>query len=193
MNVVPRDLMTKIPVSSADFRGAMRHLTGGVSVITAGRGKDITGMTVTSVTSLSVEPPTLLVSINRDASSFPLIRRYGAFGVNILNADQLEVAERFAGKGGLKGADRFAGSQWVTSVSGVPLLVGALSAVDCEVEEIVERHSHGIVIGRVRDIRSSPRAAALAYWHGQYVAVDQDEDAVRLADVSVPTRSRRGA
>ncbi|WP_234680379.1 flavin reductase family protein [Bradyrhizobium monzae] len=192
MNVVPRDLMTEIPVSSADFRGAMRHLTGGVSIITAGRGKDITGMTVTSVTSLSVDPPTLIVSINRDASSFPLIRRYGAFGVNILAADQLDVAERFAGKGGLKGADRFAGSTWVTAVSGVPLLVGALSAVDCEVEEIVERHSHGIVIGRVRDIKNTTRTAALAYWHGQYVAVDQDEDAARLADVSVPARSRRG-
>lgn len=192
MNVVPRDLMTEIPVSSADFRGAMRHLTGGVSVITAGRGKDITGMTVTSVTSLSVEPPTLLVSINRDASSFPLIRRHGAFGVNILNADQLDVAERFAGSGGLKGADRFAGARWVTAVSGVPLLAGALSAFDCEVEEILERHSHGIVIGRVRSISSSTRNAALAYWHGQYVAVDQDEDAVRLADVSVPARGRRG-
>ncbi len=192
MNVVPRDLMTDIPVSSADFRGAMRHLTGGVSVITAGRGKDITGMTVTSVTSLSVDPPTLIVSINRDASSFPLIRRHGAFGVNILNADQLDVAERFAGKGGLKGADRFTGAEWVTAVSGVPLLVGALSAVDCEVEEIVERHSHGIVIGRVRHVRNSTRNAALAYWHGQYVAVDQDEDAARLAEVSVPASSRRG-
>ncbi|PPQ19033.1 NADH-FMN oxidoreductase RutF, flavin reductase (DIM6/NTAB) family [Bradyrhizobium shewense] len=192
MNVVPRDLMTEIPVSSADFRGAMRHLTGGVSVITAGRGKDVTGMTVTSVTSLSVEPPTLLVSINRDASSFPLIRRHSAFGVNILNADQLDVAERFAGKGGLKGADRFKGAKWVTAVSGVPLLVGALSAFDCEVEEIVERHSHGIVIGRVRGIRSSTRTAALAYWHGQYVAVDQDEDVARLAEVSVPAHGRRG-
>ena len=192
MNVVPRDIMTEIPVSSADFRGAMRHLTGGVSVITAGRGRDITGMTVTSVSSLSVDPPTLFVSINREASSFPLIRRYGAFGVNMLNADQLDIAERFAGKGGLKGADRFAGAEWVTAVSGVPLLVGALSAVDCEVEEIVERHSHGIVIGRVRDIRNSTRNAALAYWHGQYVAVDQDEDAAKLADVSVPARSRRG-
>lgn len=185
--------MTEIPVSSVDFRSAMRHLTGGVSIITAGRGRDVTGMTVTSVTSLSVEPPTLLVSINRDASSFPLIRRYGAFGVNILNADQLDVAERFAGRGGLKGADRFAGGQWVTGVSGVPLLVGALAAFDCEVEEIVERHSHGIVIGRVRDIKNATRSAALAYWHGRYVAVDQDEDAVRLADVSVPARGLRGA
>ncbi|MBR0792180.1 flavin reductase family protein [Bradyrhizobium manausense] len=192
MNPVPRELMTEIPVSSADFRGAMRHLTGGVSVITAGRGKDVTGMTVTSVTSLSVDPPTLLVSINRDASSFPLIRRYGAFGVNILAADQLDVAERFAGKDGLKGAERFAGAQWVTAVSGVPLLVGALSAVDCEVEDIVERHSHGIVIGRVRSVRNSTRNAALAYWHGQYVAVDHDEDALGLAAISVPVRGLRG-
>jgi flavin reductase (DIM6/NTAB) family NADH-FMN oxidoreductase RutF len=112
--------------------------------------------------------------------------------VNILNADQLDIAERFAGKGGLKGADRFGGAEWITSESGVPLLVGALAALDCEVEEIVERHSHGIVIGRVRDIRASARSAALAYWHGQYVAVDQEEDAVRLAEVSVPARGRRG-
>ena len=189
MNAILRPVPTD--VSSAEFRGAMRHLTGGVSVITAGRGKEITGMTVTSVTSLSVDPPTLLVSINRDASSFPLIQRLGAFGVNILTADQLDIAERFAGKGGLKGADRFAGAEWTAGVSGVPLLAGALAALDCEVEEIVERHSHGIVIGRVRDIRSSSRNAALAYWHGQYVAVDQDEDAVRLAEVSVPARGRR--
>src|SRR3982750_2533560 len=107
MNVVPRDLLTENVVSSADFRGAMRHLTGGVSVITAGRGKDITGMTVTSVSSLSVDPPTLIVSVNRESSSWPLLQRYGVFGVNILSAEQLDVAERFSGKGGLKGADRF--------------------------------------------------------------------------------------
>jgi flavin reductase (DIM6/NTAB) family NADH-FMN oxidoreductase RutF len=183
--IVDRDV-TKGDVSQADFRGAMRHLTGGVSVITAGRGQDISGMTVTSVTSLSVDPPTLIVSVNREASSWPLLKRHGFFGVNILAADQIEVAERFAGKGGLKGAERFAGAQWTTRVSGVPLLLGALSAIDCAVEEAIERHSHVIVIGRVLDIGSSGRTASLAYWQGRYVAVDQDEDAQRLADVSLP-------
>ena len=175
-------------VSAAQFRGAMRHLAGGVSVITVGRGKDITGMTVTSVSSLSVDPPTLIVSINRESSSWPLLKRHGFFGVNILTADQLDIAERFTGKDGLKGADRFAGAEWSTRASGVPLLVGALAAIDCEVEEIVERHSHAIIIGRVLDATVSARSAALAYWHGQYVAIDQDEDAVRLAEVSVPAR-----
>ena len=186
MNSVVRDISIERQVSPGDFRGAMRQLTGGVSVITAGRGKDISGMTVTSVSSLSVEPATLIVSINREASSWPLLKRYGFFGVNILTSDQLDVAERFTGKGGLKGADRFAGAEWTTRASSVPLLVGALAAIDCEVEDIVERHSHAIVIGRVLDLQLSTRTAALAYWQGQYVAIDRDEDAVRLAEVSVP-------
>jgi len=186
MNSVVRTIKADREVSSGEFRGAMRHLTGGVSVITVGQGEDITGMTVTSVSSLSVDPPTLIVSVNREASSWPLLKRHGFFGVNILTSDQLDVAERFSGKDGLKGAARFAGARWFTRASGVPLLVGALAAIDCEVEDVVERHSHAIVIGRVLDMQTSSRGGALAYWQGQYVAIDQDEDAVRLAEVSVP-------
>src|ERR1700732_2364460 len=186
MNSAVRTIKIDREASSGDFRSAMRHLAGGVSVITVGRGKDITGMTVTSVSSLSVEPPTLIVSINRGSSSWPLLKRLGVFGLNILPADQLDIAERFTGKDGLKGADRFAGAEWITRASGVPLLVGALAAIDCEVEETIERHSHAIIIGRVLDIQVSVRSAALAYWHGEYVAIDRDEDAIRLAEVSVP-------
>jgi len=188
MNSIVRSVLIDTEVTSSDFRSAMRQLTGGVSVITAGRGRDISGMTVTSVSSLSVDPPALIVSINREASSWPLVKRYGFFGVNILTSDQIDIAERFTGKGGLKGADRFAGARWTTRASGVPLLVGALAAIDCEVEDIVERHSHAIIIGRVLDVTVSPRTAALAYWQGRYVAIDQDEDAVKLAEVSVPAR-----
>ena len=186
MNAAVRTIKFDRGVSSGDFRGAMRHLTGGVSVVTAGRGQDITGMTVTSVSSLSIDPPTLIVSINRESSSWPLLKRHGVFGVNILTSDQLDVAERFSGKGGLKGADRFIGAQWTTGVSGVPLLEGALAAIACEVEDIVERHTHAIVIGRVLELQVSSRTAALAYWQGQYVAIDQNEDAIKLAEVSLP-------
>jgi len=188
MNSVVRNISIVRELSSGDFRSAMRQLTGGVSVITAGRGRDISGMTVTSVSSLSVDPPALIVSVNRAASSFPLLKRYGFFCVNILTSDQLDIAERFTGKDGLKGAERFTGAEWTTRASGVPLLVGALAAIDCEVEEIVERHSHAIIIGRALDVTVSTRSAALAYWHGQYVAIDRDEDAIRLAEVSVPAR-----
>lgn len=175
-------------VSSDVFRSAMRHLASGVSVITVGKGKDIAGMTVTSVSSLSVDPATLIFSTNRGASSWPLLKRIGFFGVNILTADQIDVAERFSGKGGLKGAERFIGAEWIIGVSGVPLLHGALASIDCEVEDIIERHSHAIVIGRVLELHVSPRTAALAYWQGQYIAIDQNEDAIRLAEVSTPAQ-----
>ena len=188
MNSIVRPMSIYPEVVSGDFRSAMRQLTGGVSVITAGIGWDISGMTVTSVSSLSVDPPALIVSINREASSWPLVRRYGFFGVNILTSDQIDIAERFTGKDGLKGAERFAGARWTTRISGVPLLADALAVIDCEVEDMVERHSHAIVIGRVLDVAVSTRTAALAYWQGQYVAIDQDEDAVKLAEVSLPVR-----
>jgi len=188
MNSIVRSVSIETEVTASDFRNAMRQLTGGVSVVTAGRGRDISGMTVTSVSSLSVDPPALIVSINRESSSWPLVKRYGFFGVNILTSDQLDIAERFTGKGGLKGVDRFAGARWLTRASGVPLLADALAAIDCEVEDVVERHSHAIVIGRALDIAVSGRSAALAYWQGRYVAIDQDEDAAKLAEVSVPAR-----
>ena len=189
MNAVLHDTTTgDHAVSPDEFRAAMRRLTGGVSVITAGRGAEISGMTVSSVSSLSADPPTLIVSVNRSASALALMKSYGFFGVSILTSDQLHIAERFAGKDGLKGADRFATSRWITRISGVPLLADALAAIDCEVEETIERHSHVIVIGRVLDVRVSTRLAALAYWHGQYVAIDHDEDAIRLAEVSLPRR-----
>jgi flavin reductase (DIM6/NTAB) family NADH-FMN oxidoreductase RutF len=179
------------PDATADeFRGAMRHLVGGVSVITSGRGGEIAGMTVTSVSSLSLDPPSLIVSINRASSTWPVLERYGVFGVNILTGDQLDVAERFSGKNGLKGAERFAGSQWTTRGGGAPLLVGAAAAVDCEVEHVIDRHSHAIVIGRVRHVLQSKHESALAYWHGRYVVIDRDEDVARLAAVGVPWGAR---
>ncbi|GLH79696.1 oxidoreductase [Bradyrhizobium sp. SSBR45G] len=185
MNSIVRH-MSDATALQPDFRSAMRQLVGGVSVITVGRGDDITGMTVSSLSSLSVDPASVIVSLNRNASSWPILQREGVFGVNFLAADQIDIAERFAGKGGLKGTERFAGAKWRKQVSGVPLLVGALASLDCEVEEIIERHSHGIVIGRVLHVDVAPQAAALAYWHGSYVSVDRGDDLARLAALSVP-------
>ena len=176
--------------SPDDFRGAMRHLGGAVSVVTAGRGSDITGMTVTSVSSLSIDPPTLIVSINRESSTWPVLKRYGVFGVNVLTSDQIDIAERFSGQNGLKGRERFVGGEWVARGPSAPLLVGASAAIDCEVEDVIERHSHAIVIGRVRDLTLSKNESSLAYWHGRYVAIDRDEDISRLAAVGVPYGAR---
>jgi flavin reductase (DIM6/NTAB) family NADH-FMN oxidoreductase RutF len=167
------------------FRSVMRRLAGGVSIITAGRGDDITGMTVTSLTSLSAAPPRLLVSINRQASSFALIERYRSFGVNILGSDQQELAGRFS-NGELRGKQRFEGTAWSTGLSGVPLLENSLATVECQVEEIIERHSHGIVVGSLMSFDLSHRLSGLVYWNGQYIEIDHDTDLDLLAEVSIP-------
>ncbi len=79
-------------------------------------------MTVTSLSSFATDPPSVVVSINRQSSSWPLIKRHGAFGVNILASDQVDTAIRFSGQGGLKGAARFENESCTMLVSGVPLL-----------------------------------------------------------------------
>jgi flavin reductase (DIM6/NTAB) family NADH-FMN oxidoreductase RutF len=167
------------------FRSIMRRLAGGVSVITAGRGDDISGMTVTSLTSLSASPPRLLVSVARQASCFALIDRHRAFGVNILGSDQHELAGRFS-NGQLKGRERFDGVEWISGYSGVPLLAHSLATVECRVEEIIERHSHGIMVGCLLGSELSHRLSGLVYWNGQYIEIDADTDLDRLAEVSIP-------
>lgn len=155
-------------IDPRDFRAAMRQLPGGVSVITAGIGEDRTGLTVTSVVSLSADPPTVLVCINRTASAMPVIATYRHFAVNVVGGAQKQVAENFAGRGGLRGPHRYRDAKWSVLETGASVLEGATAVLDCEVESLIERHSHVIVIGRVVASRVADAAGGLIYWRGDY-------------------------
>lgn len=170
-------LLSEAPRAELGLKAAMRHLVGAVSVVTAGIDDDRTGATVTSAHSLSVEPETMLVSINLSSSTWPVIERYGHFCVNILEAGQIDVADRFAGRGGLKGVDRYRDAEWTVLETGASALVGAIASVDCEVEHIVKRHSHALIFGAVRAVRTAP-GDALVYSHGRYGTLALPEGAV---------------
>ena len=86
----------------------MRHLPGGVCAVTFGQGDARTGMTATSVSSLSVEPPTILVTVDRALAGYVELARSRAFGVNVLASEHQDVANRFAGRGGEQGHERYA-------------------------------------------------------------------------------------
>ncbi|NBE06388.1 flavin reductase family protein [Paragemmobacter ruber] len=150
------------------FRDAMRGFVGHCSLITVGEGDEATGLVVTSATSLSAEPPLLLACVNRSASSHPLFARYGHFGWSALGAVHQPVAERFSGFGGVRGPARYEGAEWETAVTGARLLKGAPAAFDCTLEEMIDRATHSILIGRVRAIRTTAGAGALLYWNGAY-------------------------
>ena len=157
--------------SPQDFRDAMRGLTGHCSLITVGAGAVATGLVVTSAISLSAEPPFLLACVNRASSSWPVLKAVGHFGWSALGAGHQAVAERFSGKAGVHGAARYAGAEWALAETGAQLLVGAPLALDCTVEEMIDRATHSIVIGRVRAIRSTAGAGALLYRDGEYLAM----------------------
>ena len=156
------------PPTPQEFRHAMRAVVGNCSVITTGLGDAATGLVVTSAISLSAEPPLLLACVNRSSSSWPVLKDTGYFGWSSLGAAHQAVAERFSGVGGLRGLARFDGAEWDTAISGARLLAGAPVAFDCAVEEMIDRATHSILIGRVLAIRTTAHAGALAYWNGGY-------------------------
>ena len=147
---------------------ALRPLVGGVSIVTVGSGDERGGLTATSVTSLSADPPSLIVCVKQSASGMPLIRSSGRFAVSILGHSHEAIADRFAGRDGSKGADRFAGAEWIGRPGFPPVLAEALASFECEVEDMIDRFSHTIVIGRVTETRAFGGDGALVYWRAAY-------------------------
>ncbi|WP_460274456.1 flavin reductase family protein [Celeribacter sp. ULVN23_4] len=155
-------------VAPKAFTQAMRGLMGHCTVITASHAGAKTGMVVTSGVSLTAEPPQVLFCINRGSSTWSVLRSSGTFGWSSLGAAHENVARRFAGFGGITGADRFTGASWTETPEGVFLLEDAPLALACEVVEMVERDSHDIVIGRVTEVQSQPGAGVLTYHDGAF-------------------------
>jgi flavin reductase (DIM6/NTAB) family NADH-FMN oxidoreductase RutF len=98
------------------------------------------------------------------------LRAETTFAVSFLGDDKADLAGRFAGRGGLRGAERFAGEEWTTLSTGAPMLQNAVAVIDCEVDEIVERHTHAIIIGRVVSARAQG-GEPLLHWRGKSAAL----------------------
>ncbi|WP_083741877.1 flavin reductase family protein [Bradyrhizobium mercantei] len=159
-------------VDPASYRAAMRHHAGAVTILTAGGPGDRTGMTATSVCSLSDTPPRLIACVNRSASAHGLIRRTAAFGVNMLHADQAELANVFAGRRGIERDDRFGdGDGWLSLATGAPILKAALIGLDCELIDEHAHDTHSIFVGAVRAMHLREGEAPLVYFGGAFRAL----------------------
>jgi flavin reductase (DIM6/NTAB) family NADH-FMN oxidoreductase RutF len=153
------------PIGAQAFRLAMREFASGVAVVAAGRGEGRNGCTATSLCSFSVDPPTLIVCLARASATLKTVLAEGALGISLLASEHADLADRFAGRRGLRGAERFADYEWTSLTTGCPLLRDAVAVIDCEVEEVIERHTHAVVIGRVVAAHA-PGGAALAHRRG---------------------------
>lgn len=155
--------MSTATVGADDFRGVVGRLASGVSVITTTVGETLHGMTASSVTSLSLDPPMMLVCINRAVPTSTAISQTGVFAINILGGDQGHLAAQFAAPSD----DKFRDTDVCTGVTGAPLLRDALASIECEVSESVAGGTHTVFLGRV--VGAAARdGEPLTYWRGSF-------------------------
>lgn len=170
--ILPMQSLHKPPegrtADSADFRAAMRNQAGGVCIAATGEGEARRGLTVTAVCSLTVEPPRVLVCINKTAEGHDHFLRNGVFSLNVLGSRHRRLAEVFSGQDGSKGSIRFEGNPWGTSAHGVPVLQDALCALSCRVTRTMDMDSHTVVVGLVLDASYREDGEALLYLQGRF-------------------------
>lgn len=153
MQAIPQD----------QFRAAMARFPGAVTVVTtrtdAGERR---GITATAFSSVSAEPPSVLVCLNRATGTCATVEETGVFAVNLLSSDQHALALRFAGQGGISGADKFAEGDWGLAESDLPVLSDAAVSLCCKVSDSVLAGTHRIYIGQIMAVVQG-RGAALVY------------------------------
>jgi flavin reductase (DIM6/NTAB) family NADH-FMN oxidoreductase RutF len=163
-----------VTVSAADFIDAMRLLPAGVTIVTAAEQGRRSGFTATAVCSVAAEPPHLLVCASREMETAKAIIASGHFAVNLLGPEDTALADRFGGRTGVEGEDRFFGRRWTVLASGAPVLLDAVAVFDCAVAEQLSVATHHVIVGRVIAVQSAVRGPALVYVDRDYARLDTD-------------------
>lgn len=145
------------------FRRVMGSFATGVAVVTTSRGGEQFGMTINSLTSVSLEPLIVLICVVKGSRTGAAIRDRGRFAINLLNAEQEEISRRFVSKE----QRRFRREDASENAWGVPLMESALATLVCDVHLEHEVGDHDVVYGRVIHCESS-EGKPLLYWRGAY-------------------------
>jgi flavin reductase (DIM6/NTAB) family NADH-FMN oxidoreductase RutF len=151
---------------SAQFKQAMRAFAGAVTLITSSHAGHRYGMTATAVCSVSADPPTLLVCINRATTTHGAIAKSGVFCVNVLRDEDRELSAIFSGA--QKGEGRFRSGEWLRLATGAPVLASALASFDCHVAARYDHGTHSVYLGEVQALRTGAKGRPLLYANGQY-------------------------
>ncbi len=157
------------PVARETYRDGMASLAAAVNLITTDGAGGLAGFTATAVTSVTDDPPTLLVCLNRASSAAPAVLANKVLCVNALAPGHETVSSLFGGKTPM--AERFASADWTNGKTGAPVLHDALVSFDCIITEMVEVGTHFILMCQVVDVLANDREAALVYFRRAYQAV----------------------
>lgn len=155
------------PISPAVFKQSMRLLAGGVCIVASAKDGERLGLTMTALCSLTLDPPTLIACVNRDAGAHAMMRSTRRVSVNFLGSDQVEVAELFSSSK-IKGAERFDVTKWIDMASGIPALIDALAVLDCEIFEEVPVGQHSVFFCEVKAARLRPEKEPLVHFNREF-------------------------
>ena len=150
-------------IDKATYRDAMSGLGAAVNVVTSQGKAGLAGCTVSAVCSVTDEPPTLLVCINRASKNNAVIRENGNLCVNVLAGDQSHLAMQFASPSASM-ESRFAAATWERLETGAPALVGGIAALDCEIMSMNEVGTHTVFYCGIKALRSSNGREGLIYF-----------------------------
>ncbi|GIN93852.1 flavin reductase [Siminovitchia terrae] len=150
-------------MESREFRNTLGHFATGVTVITTTNGMENIGLTANAFSSVSLEPPLILVCIDKKASSIEALKKDRPFVVNILQQEQEAECWGFA----KRGQDKFAGVSYTISEDGVPMLQGNLATIECRVDEIFEGGDHYIITGKVKKANYDKEKNPLLFFRGE--------------------------
>lgn len=153
-------------ISSSEFKSGMRRLVSGVSLITTLDNEERYGTIVTSVTSVSADPPALLVCLNQGNSCHDAVLKSGIFCVNLLARQSEDISKRFASP--QERELRFKTGKWSALVTGAPVLDEAVASFDCRVSNQISANSHTIFLGNIESIRLPETLPPLLYGNGSY-------------------------
>jgi flavin reductase (DIM6/NTAB) family NADH-FMN oxidoreductase RutF len=155
-----------LPIDRQQFKSVLRRWASGVTIVTTRAGEEIAGMTASSFTSVSLDPPLVLVCADKASNTLPVIAAAGVFAVNVLAECQHELSARFALAG--NEALRFEGLPVRSGPTGSPWLPGALAVLDCRIVATHEAGDHVIFVGAVEAIETDDEQAPLVYYDGGY-------------------------
>jgi len=151
--------------SPDEFRSAMSRLPTGVTVVTALGESGPSGLTANAVASLSLEPPLMLACLDRGSRTLRDVEHAARFGVNVLAADQAELARRFATKREMH--EKWDGVEW-TERNGVPTIDGTVASVTCELRDVLAGGDHVILTGKVLHVAAG-EGDPLVFYLGSYM------------------------
>jgi flavin reductase (DIM6/NTAB) family NADH-FMN oxidoreductase RutF len=178
-------MLDPMEIASDAFRQVMGRFATGISVVTTFEetGKPA-GITVNALSSVSLEPPLVMVALDRSRFITPMVRSLGRYAVNVLSEDQQALSDCFAHAPVSPGREAFCGASWSAGPTGLPLLDGAIATLECTIVQTFSAGDHDLFIGRVDSLGATAdeeagdgRAAIpLLYFRRRYLRIERGAD-----------------